>query len=79
LHDPLPSLGFCTALIAAGASVNVVNLKGVTPYGQALLAARYYKDFSASFHLPGPPTDTRALEALLMPAAGPSLADKSCR
>ena len=63
LLAPLPSLGFCTALLAAGASASAANAKGVTPYGQALLAARNASDFKAAFHLPAcqarPPTPGR--------------------
>ena len=53
----------------------------MTPYGQALLAKRNSSDFRKCFGFEGsaPPIDSRALESLLLPAAGPSLADMAYR
>lgn len=78
--SPRPRLHMCEALLAAGASVNAVGARsGLTPFGQAMAAKRSDRDFRQTFNIDAhgvPPVDTAALEALLMPTAGLTAADK---
>ena len=71
---PVPDNTLCSALLAAGASKEIVCLRGLSAAGAVLRAERNGRDFSETFNIPYT-ADLSSLKELLLPADGLTPAD----
>jgi hypothetical protein len=79
IHNPSPSAQAVSALIALGADKNITNQGGRTALGFLYCSLRNHNDFNAAL-IGGPKTTVDpTLQAMLMPSAGPTVADEECK